>query len=216
MKKKSIFVITFVIISIIVYIAIWLLFKIDGNIPAGSGLDKSDWLGFLGGFLAFAGTIFLGIVALIQTEEANDASDRLLKIEEAQYMPIISISGQGAYDFENERVIMNIVFKNIGKSDISKAYITNDSLCKNEIYYLEINQKETIESCVNLHPAKREIVRGDTYVVWENQTMCIEIENVYGTKYTENIDYRFKAIESSNGKINVVNIYDMMIHVEKQ
>ena len=45
------------IIGIIVYIIIYLFFCVKGVIPCGDGLDKTDWLSFLGAYLSFFGTV---------------------------------------------------------------------------------------------------------------------------------------------------------------
>jgi len=56
-------------------------FVIDGFIPVGD-IGKSNWLSFWGGYLAFYGAIFLGLVAVWQNEQAGIVNKRLLDIEE--------------------------------------------------------------------------------------------------------------------------------------
>lgn len=51
----------------------------------------SDFMSFYGGYLSFVGTIFLGIVAIIQNQEANDISNRLLDMEMRKTNPVLSL-----------------------------------------------------------------------------------------------------------------------------
>ena len=46
---------------------------------------------FFGSYIAFFGTLSLSIVSIIQTSIANKQNDRLLRISEAEFIPIISI-----------------------------------------------------------------------------------------------------------------------------
>lgn len=71
MKKYAKIILICAGIAILLYLAIWTWFSSNGKIPNGSGLDKSDWLQFLGGFLGFLGTTFLGIITLLQTNHIS-------------------------------------------------------------------------------------------------------------------------------------------------
>lgn len=68
----------------------WVWFTIDGFFSTG-GMDKSVWLSFWGGFLAFIGTLFLGLVSIWQNDNARGISDRMLKIEETKCFPILDV-----------------------------------------------------------------------------------------------------------------------------
>ena len=68
-----------VISSVVIFIGVWLWFIVDGNIPTGTGLGKSDWLSFLGAFLTFIGTMFLGAVALWQTRKVIEQANKTIK-----------------------------------------------------------------------------------------------------------------------------------------
>ena len=54
-------------------------------------VSSGDLLNFYGSILSFAGTIILGAVASHQSWKANRLSERLLKIEEERYLPIVDI-----------------------------------------------------------------------------------------------------------------------------
>ena len=47
--------------------------------------DGGNWLSFWGGFFAFYGTFFLGLVAIWQNKQANEQSKRLLDIESSRH-----------------------------------------------------------------------------------------------------------------------------------
>jgi len=73
---------------IIVFIAplgvsyIWFMY--DGFIPIGD-IAIDSWLSFWGGFLAFYGTFFLGMVAIWQNKQADEQNRRLLDIENSRH-----------------------------------------------------------------------------------------------------------------------------------
>lgn len=87
----------FILIFIVPLAVSYFVFAFNGFIPAGE-VGKDTWLSFWGGFLAFYGTVFLGIVAVWQTgrasqqtDAANDLTRRLLSIEEQSRTPFLEI-----------------------------------------------------------------------------------------------------------------------------
>ena len=79
--------------------------------PIKSDLTPSDILGFLGDFLSAAGTVVLGIIAVKQTERANNISDRVLQLEEKIYdeahKPKLAIGNTKLYSPEYYNTAMN-------------------------------------------------------------------------------------------------------------
>lgn len=71
-------------------LATWVWFAIDGIFSTG-GMDKGVWLSFWGGFLAFFGTVFLGLVSIWQNENAYNISERMLKVEETKHVPVLDV-----------------------------------------------------------------------------------------------------------------------------
>ncbi len=66
-------------------IVVHLMFKI----PAATTFWEKTWeagdlLGYIAGFEAFLGTVFLGVVAVRQNDKANDLSEKLVRIQEDQ------------------------------------------------------------------------------------------------------------------------------------
>lgn len=68
-----------------------LIFYVIKIYPNFDDVSSGDLLNFYGALLSFIGTIVLGIVASHQSWKANRLSERLLKIEEERYLPIIDI-----------------------------------------------------------------------------------------------------------------------------
>lgn len=58
----------------------------------GSGLNSSDWLSFWGAVLAYAGTTLLSAVALYQSQNANELSERVYELSERAFLTIFSIN----------------------------------------------------------------------------------------------------------------------------
>lgn len=52
---------------IVAYVIAYLCFYGNGFISTGTDLDKSDWLSFLGSYLAFSGTVFVSLTAMLQS-----------------------------------------------------------------------------------------------------------------------------------------------------
>lgn len=75
-----------------VYIVIYFFFVGKDAIPPGVGLEKKDWLSFLGSYLSFAGTLFVCYITLSQNKvfmqraEEQKREDRFNKIQ-----PILSV-----------------------------------------------------------------------------------------------------------------------------
>ena len=90
-KYRKIFIIS-AIIMIIAYIAIYACFVGNGFLTTGIDLTKSDWLGFLGGYLSFAGTVFVSMIAIFQTKYFADIEENRRKQERIRELqPIFSI-----------------------------------------------------------------------------------------------------------------------------
>ena len=81
LKNHAKIILGFIVGAIVVYLAIWLFFLLDGMIPTGNGLKKKDWLSFFGSFLTLIGTLFLGYAVYLQTERGNEINKRILNSE---------------------------------------------------------------------------------------------------------------------------------------
>ena len=96
--KKPIIVI--VVAFAIAYILIYLVFKGNGILTAGTDLEKSDWLSFLGAYLSFIGTVIVSMIAIYQSRyyselnEKNDAASRKKEIQPIFSIKIVAIDIQ--------------------------------------------------------------------------------------------------------------------------
>lgn len=103
MKEKSFWVkhkkalLILALASIVFYMIIWLLFRSQGFIPSGYGLEKRDWLGFLSGYLTLIGSLIIGYFVYLQGKTANEMNKRLLEIEDRRHKfetyPSLAING---------------------------------------------------------------------------------------------------------------------------
>lgn len=80
------------IIGIIVYVIIYLFFCVKGVIPPGDGLDKTDWLSFLGAYLSFFGTVIVSLTIFWHTNYVTAQTEKNLAMErKKRIQPIFSI-----------------------------------------------------------------------------------------------------------------------------
>lgn len=92
-KNKKVKVILIILALFFVpLIVVHLLFKLN----TGIYFLQADWssgelIGYIAGFEAFIGTITLGVVAVVQTSQANSLSKNLLELENNKYRPYIKI-----------------------------------------------------------------------------------------------------------------------------
>jgi len=120
------------------YAIIYFLFLPEGFIPTGSGLGKSDWLSFLGGYLSFSGAIIVSLTLFwhanytAKKEEIKSKEERKKKVQ-----PIFSI---------------NIISKNGGVMGTVDTFNINDiaSISKHENLLISIEN-------VNEYPIKHVI-----------------------------------------------------------
>lgn len=98
--KWCLIVFGIVCIFVIGYIVIYFAFSCKGFIPAGVGMEKNDWLSFLGAYLSFAGTVSVAIVAALQShyfaqhEESRRKAERHDNVQPIFSIEIVSIDKQ--------------------------------------------------------------------------------------------------------------------------
>ena len=90
LSKWWFYLILFFIVTLIVPFAINELYKV------GSGYitkwEAADVLSFYGSYLAFIGTVIFGVVAIYQNQKLHQLNMELLKLQQAQYISIVTIS----------------------------------------------------------------------------------------------------------------------------
>ncbi len=81
-----------------VYLLVWVLFIIDGPIPTGNGLTKSDWLNYAVSAVGGVMILILGVVAYRQNSrledysiKANELAEKALEIQQNGFRPYLKI-----------------------------------------------------------------------------------------------------------------------------
>ncbi len=160
-SKYKVPIVMIVAASAIIYFLIYLVFKGNGIFLAGTDLEKSDWLSFLGAYLSFIGTIIVSMIAIFQSRyysELNEKKDALSRKKEIQ--PIFSIK---------------IVAIDIQLDGTAEAFSVSDR-SKNPIHK---NVKISVEN-VNRFPIKHVIIF-DKYIT--PLMKCNEVQFVHCAYY---------------------------------
>lgn len=85
-----------VIILFVTYVLIYVCFLGNGFLPTGSELEKKDWLAFLGGYLSFAGTLIISLIAILQNKYFSDREKKRIADERKKTVqPILSVNIAG-------------------------------------------------------------------------------------------------------------------------
>ena len=115
----SIITIFFVILIFIIGLA-YLIFSCNNLFLYCKGLNKGDWLSFVGSAIATSGTIVLGIIAIYQNKKANQINENILCNEikelELSMKPIVQCFLNVYFGKENSRPYIVLVTENFGKS----------------------------------------------------------------------------------------------------
>jgi hypothetical protein len=77
-----------VLIFGVIYLIIWLIFITKGLFTNGDGLNKSDWLFFLGGYLSFVGTITVTYLVIIQNKNNHEIEQERIRYTQLPYIKI--------------------------------------------------------------------------------------------------------------------------------
>ncbi|WP_407312480.1 hypothetical protein [Desulfosporosinus sp. SB140] len=151
-------------------------------------LTSKELFGLIGTILGYVGTIFLGLLALWQNERANDLNGRLLKLEESQGLPYISINSNlvnvvkykkrqphDTYNniscsFENPNVTFIFSVKNITENFISRIYVEEIEISGR---YLDSNK--ILQSDVFLDEKKENLMLNSFLEPNIEKYLCISI-----------------------------------------
>ena len=156
LKKYKWWIIIPIIILIISYILIYLFFFVNGFIPVGSELNKSDWLAFFGSYISFAGTVIISSVAVLQNRYLAEKEKKRLEDERVKRIqPILSVNIvstdsmiPGAPDFlklEDPKTLprhknVTVEIENVGEFPIRHVVVYDKYMWE----MLKPNEKKTI------------------------------------------------------------------------
>lgn len=114
MKKGHIIVLVIVTLLLSVFVPIIINECYKPNTGYITLWGAQDVLAYFGEILGALGSIFIGIIALAQSEQANRISDRLLQLEEKKNTPFLSIDVENSRvdTFKNREIDISIYLKN--------------------------------------------------------------------------------------------------------
>ena len=165
-SKYKMPIIAIVAFSAIVYVIIYLVFKENGIFPVGTGIEKIDWLSFLGAYLSFIATVIVRLIAIFQSiyyselNERKDAENRKKEIQPIFSVKIVSIDMQldgtaeafSLYDKATNPIHKNVKIsvENVNRFPIKHMivfdkYITPLLKC-NEIQYVHCAYYDSVDA----------------------------------------------------------------------
>jgi len=120
----------------VLYLIIYLVFRGNGFFYVGNDLAKNDWLSFLGAYLSFAGTVFVSLIAILQShyyterETHRQAEEHKRKIQPIFSIRIVAVDKQidgTAEGFSLNNPELNSKHKNVKISieNVNSIPITN-------------------------------------------------------------------------------------------
>lgn len=113
-------------------------FIINELYKAGGGYttkwDAADTLSFYGSYLAFIGTVILGIVAIYQSKKEHQLNEKLQKLQQAQYISMVSISKLEI----NKRSVDAPNYLNMNMGDFDIIDLTAEQSETTHCYHLDV------------------------------------------------------------------------------
>ena len=77
---------------IVAYVIVYVCFRGNGFLSAGNGLEKRDWLSFLGAYFCFAGTLIISLFASLQSRFFVERDNKRIAVErKLTIQPILSV-----------------------------------------------------------------------------------------------------------------------------
>ncbi len=136
------------LLVIVGFISIYFIFRDECFISAGINLNKSDWLAFIGGYLPFAGTLFVSVITVLQTTYYNDKEDyKQAKERINKIRPIFAVDFS---DLCKDEEKFKITISNVGEFPISNVAVNGHYLYqllptgkKKEIVFSYSNSEKT-------------------------------------------------------------------------
>lgn len=126
--KNLLTIIILILASSLLYFVIWRIFLLDGPFYVGKGLDKRDWLSFLGGFLSFAATIIITTVVIIQNRRYQDMDIERLRF---QNMPNLKFYKLDLFSKLNYMTLKELKERTLNPSH--KEFLNNSKISDTEL-----------------------------------------------------------------------------------
>lgn len=120
------------IVTLIVPFIINELYKVGGGYI--TKWDAADVLSFYGSYLTFIGTVILGVVAIYQNKKAHQLNEELQKLQQAQYISMVSISNLEI----SKQSVKYPNYMNTHMRDIEVINLTADQCETRQCYHLDV------------------------------------------------------------------------------
>lgn len=123
---------------ILVIVTLIVPFIINESYKVGAGYitkwGAADVLSFYGSYLTFIGTVILGAVAIYQNKKAHQLNEQLQKLQQAQYISMVSISKLEI----SKQSVKCPKYLNTHMRDIEIIDLTADQFKTEQCYHLDI------------------------------------------------------------------------------
>ncbi len=203
-------------IILIIGATVGVVFLINESYKSNSGYvtmwNASDILSFYGSFLSFIATLILGLIAVYQNKKLHDMNNQLEKLEEIQYISMVTIKKiyccSRSYEdqkFTNFDINMdNLEIIDLSSDDKSiDAYII-------DVEILNESQYPIVE--IEIHPGERGSAAGLFYRMkpYINQSIYIGKEDKVYLRFIIPKSEYFKISETKDMQLSLdfINIFN--------
>lgn len=188
----------YLVISVAMFIVIYIIFSGESIIPAGKNLSRRDWLDFFGAYITFIGTATISAIAVFQTHYYNKI-EKERKVEErrAKIQPVFNVKIVDKNCMPNG-IAMGINYKkvpeynnikftveNLGEFPIANVIVFNKHftpmLKTGEILYLHCAYSDSIDA--QKWPDKMTVLLESEFERTEDnypKSFCINYDDIDG------------------------------------
>lgn len=142
--KKKLNIIIIIILFVTIAFTIILPFIVNGLFESDDEylimLDSSDMLEYSGNALSVIATAVLSCIAVAISNQSNDVSSRMLKLEEEKVIPYLDIQREESniQACDNSTLKIKLSIRNIGEYPIQNILLSRTEPSKKEIYNLYV------------------------------------------------------------------------------
>ena len=219
--RKTNKILILILLLFLGFILVWLSFLGVGFIPVGIGLSKSDWLAFLGNYLAMFGTVILGYVAYRQNIELNHINEELMALQKSDLSPlirIISFSGEADY---NPQLSESIIADKILLFPIFENNDVAPTLGFAAVHFLNKNEPDSCAITYKIHfkfigksPAHKVKLK---YISFKKDSTSEDLLNINISDFVQKSLFNgtefffiLRVIDTSNPKDNSSILYELL------
>ncbi|MFA5528229.1 MAG: hypothetical protein WC996_06390 [Peptostreptococcales bacterium] len=192
-------------------------------IPKNTSISAGDLLGFIGGFLAFIGTVYLGIVALKQNKN-------ILSIEERKMIPSLKLLSNGeTMGFSDKEINIQLFLNNenrfpikiVNISNMKLEFLTHDEIPVSKWIegYTILSNSELMIDFMNTNPStkmKEVLGNNDEVLLYFKASFCVTLRLAHkdSKEYTQKFLFNFGLIIAKKLHINNIE-YDYIYELKE-